>query len=824
MRYIFLLAILIMSASANAWNTPGAMLGAKYTAWTWTGAGTNSNWTNGDNWCGAYIQGACQKQSGGPGTGAVVVFNDICVSNSNNCTPTLPGGAIDLKGLNLMPGFPGTINFGNSAVTIGTGGFSQASGTVIFGSGSLSMTQANVNFQITGGTFNGGSATITIGTTALNGSRVVISGGSFTASSGTTTFNSSNIDFTGLTSFSANGGTIALGVPSDWMTANLGSNSLIFHHLTITGVASKTFSLVSTNQLDGNLTLTTTSNPAVMNGPGALQVTQGDVYHVGAQVYGSLKVVLKGSGTQTIDSTGAYVAATNYPGFVAVALEQGSGGVARFYGNITPTGLTSVNATNQGTIVLDTCAMAFGSITTSTARFDVENYTFTALKLTGTPLYMEFGTITVDGTLTLANNASPTGNDADTGTIKVTGDIDARAGGHGGGTTFELNGTGAQTIDFSGSAYNVLGGLKINKLAGSVELKNTVNGVAKLQGDFTFLGTGMLASNVTTPTQIYLGYDARTITSNGFQFPSNTTVNFMADSGSAILFADDMTILGNMAFANVTGTRCVWQPVTLPRQVHLFGNVSVATNSPGCGISGGMEISLEGPGQTLDFSNGATTVYSPSLDVNLASGTTTVLSGTKVISVSYFDHNTGGFDATSAHFRFISSGTIYPGPALFGNVTFYTNSNFNIGASETLTIKGNATFDSQNAARAISGAIEIWGNISSVNFGATGTATLTLKGNSSTIIKNSPIPTGLLTVAKTSGQTLNLITPTTFAANHKISITQGGINMAGFAMTLQGTGDITMAAGTSVTRGGGILTIAGTSPPDGAYSGGTIFP
>lgn len=814
-----------MTSAAKAWNTPGAMLGAKYTAWTWTGAGTNSNWTNGDNWCGAYIQGACQKQTGGPSAGAVVVFNDICVSNSNNCSPTLPGGPIDLKGLNLMPGYPGTINFGSSTVTIGIGGYYQASGSVILGSGSLLINQQYVNFRITGGTFDGGSATITIGNSALNGSKVVMSGGSFTASSGTTTFNSATIDFTGLGSFSANGGTIVLGVPADWMTVNLGSTAFIYHNLTIIGAAGKTFSLQSTNQLDGDLTLTTNNtNPAVMNGPGALQLTQGNVYHVGYQVYGSLKVVLKGSGTQTIDSTAANVSATNYPGFVAVALEQGAGGVARFYGNITPTGLVSLAATNQGSITLDTCIMSFGSISTSIARFDVDNYVFTSLRITGAAGSMEFGTITVNGDLTLANNGSPTGNNLDTGTIKVSGDIDARAGSHGGLTTFELNGSGAQTIDFSGSAYNTIGGLRINKLSGSVELKNTVNGIAKLQGNFTFLGTGMLASNVITPTSLFLGYDATTITSNGFQFPTNTTINFQANSGSALYFADDMTILGSMYFANVTGTRCVWQPVTLPRQVHLFGNLSVATNSPGCGISGGMELSVEGSGQTLDFSNGASIVYTPSLEVNLSSGTTTVLSGSKAINISYFDHNTGVFDATAAHFRFISSGTIFPGTALFGNVTFNTNSSLTLNSGETLTIKGDVTFDSQNAARAIAGIIEVWGNISSINFGANGTATMTLKGNTSTIVKNSPIPAGVLTVAKSPGQTLNLITPTTFATNHNISITQGGINMAGFAMTLQGTGNITMAAGTSVTRGGGILTIAGASPPDGAYSGGTIFP
>ncbi len=121
LRILTFILILLSTQGVFAWNTPAVgRTGNAGAKWTWTGAGANSLWTNGSNWCGTFRNGACVGASGGPPTtGASLIFDATCVANANNCTPTaIPAGPFTFIGIHFKTGFPGVVNFGTTTVTV----------------------------------------------------------------------------------------------------------------------------------------------------------------------------------------------------------------------------------------------------------------------------------------------------------------------------------------------------------------------------------------------------------------------------------------------------------------------------------------------------------------------------------------------------------------------------------------------------------------------------------------------------------------------------------------------------------------------------------
>jgi hypothetical protein len=74
-----------------------------------------------------------------------------------------------------------------------------------------------------------------------------------------------------------------------------------------------------------------------------------------------------------------------------------------------------------------------------------------------------------------------------------------------------------------------------------------------------------------------------------------------------------------------------------------------------------------------------------------------------------------------------------------------------------------------------------------------------------TIAAGSSVPGGNIVVNKTGGTTLSLASSAVLTGSgQNLSLTAGSLLMNGFALTVPGT--LTIGAGTTLTRGGGVLT------------------
>jgi hypothetical protein len=234
-----------------------------------------------------------------------------------------------------------------------------------------------------------------------------------------------------------------------------------------------------------------------------------------------------------------------------------------------------------------------------------------------------------------------------------------------------------------------------------------------------------------------------------------------------------------------------------------------------------------GSGQTLDFSAGHATSGTrlPPLEIASTGGTTLIKTGTiPSVILQNYTYISGTVDATLSTVQIYNSAiTITPGPTDFGNLILGMNGAYAIAGGQTAVVRGNLSLVPKVTSRTLSGNIDVYGNVSGSALATNGTATINYKGNNSTVDRAVGLPLGLMTVAKNAGQSVSLIA-NYVAANQNISVTSGSIDLAGFSMTLSGTGTLTLAAGTTVKLSGGILTVNGSVIPAGAYGAGTVIP
>jgi hypothetical protein len=160
---------------------------AEAAPFTWTGSGSDNNWSTAANWNGNSVPA---------NSGSIVVFNGTSTKNV-----TLDR-SINVLSLALSSGYTGTITqLKGKYVRMGTGGLTMNAGTFI-GAGSGSITVLG-NFSLTAGSFKastgalivGGDLSITGGTFNSNsGSLVLQSTGTQTVNPGGATFNTVSID------------------------------------------------------------------------------------------------------------------------------------------------------------------------------------------------------------------------------------------------------------------------------------------------------------------------------------------------------------------------------------------------------------------------------------------------------------------------------------------------------------------------------------------------------------------------------------------------------------------------------------------------------
>ena len=118
---------------------------------TWDGGGATNNWSEAANWSDNTV----------PGVADQAVFDG---TSTKNATIDVNVSVSDFQ---INTGYTGTISRGSSNLSIGSGGYSQAAGTVTGGGGTIDI---DGPFELTGGTFTGSAwsmADVTITRTAV---------------------------------------------------------------------------------------------------------------------------------------------------------------------------------------------------------------------------------------------------------------------------------------------------------------------------------------------------------------------------------------------------------------------------------------------------------------------------------------------------------------------------------------------------------------------------------------------------------------------------------------------------------------------------------
>ena len=176
---------------------------------TWTGLGITNNWSEGANW----------STGVAPGSGDVAIFDATSIKDATINV------AANVSGIQISPGYTGTITQALVTTTVGASGFTQADGSFV---GSNAAITVNGGFMLTGGTFTSTAANLAVSAGFTH------TGGAFVPNSGTVTFT---------------GSAATIDVPGTETFANL-------TFAPTTGGAIKTINGGTTLIVQGNLTLT----------------------------------------------------------------------------------------------------------------------------------------------------------------------------------------------------------------------------------------------------------------------------------------------------------------------------------------------------------------------------------------------------------------------------------------------------------------------------------------------------------------------------------------------------------------------------------------
>lgn len=412
------------------------------------------------------------------------------------------------------------------------------------------------------------------------------------------------------------------------------------------------------------------------------------------------------------------------------------------------------------------------------------------------------GTMTIAGDLTISNPFSTQGyGSLSSGTILVSGNLNLLNNGYeqGSGLTVKLVGNAAgQTV--TGVANSILrGDLIIDTGTNPVTFSGTVS---LYNSNFTVASVGTFTSTGST-----------------FNFnPGSGTTTITG--GSATLNNLSITLGADGCVVNISGTLNVAGKLTLDGQnyinggtINAYGDIATGTYS----YSGSATIVAAGnaAGQTIS----GTTAAAKFPNVTIAAGSNTVTLSGSVSMGRNFTYTSGNLVATGSTL-FVSSDctapTITPGSAVYNNVQFIgTNCTFlNETLSGTFNIAGNLTLSSLHLING--GALAVAGN-TSITSGYGGTASITFSGSSAQTVTQTggSFPSGAVTVNNASGITLGSDV-TWNGSSQTTAVTSGSISMAGHNLTLHALN----LNGNTLTKGGGVLTVAtGASP-----YGGTVNP
>jgi photosystem II stability/assembly factor-like uncharacterized protein len=515
----FLLAFCIQSQAADRY-------------WIATGA---ANWNSTANW---------STTSGGSSGASVPGSSDIAIFNGSGTGSCTINAAVNVAGIDVQSGYTGTISQGANTITVGTSNATFAGGTFTGGSSAIT-----INGTVT---FSGTAFTSTSNTLTFN-STVTATGGSFTHNSGTVTFSSSSaqtipaVNFYNLTSSStgsrtlASSGTIgvaAVFTPSTNTYTLTGSTvdfnggtqnipAFTFNNLTCSGSGDKTAT--------GAITVNS-----------AITINSGRILDMATYALSGSSLTTSGTGKLKTQNTTSTPIPTGRTWSFEIEYNSSSGQtiVNGSYANLTSSSTGSRTLASSGTIGISgifTPSTNTYTITSSTIDFNGSgsqtipafNYNHLTSSSTGTRTLASSGTVGVAGTFTKGSN-----------TYTITG------------STFNYNGTGAQTI--VAMNYNNLT-ISGSRGANNITLANsgTIGIAATFSNTATFSGGAFVNTSSTinyngtgAQTIIAFNYNHLTIsgarTTNNITLASSGTINIAGTFTASATFTDGVyTISGS---------------------------------------------------------------------------------------------------------------------------------------------------------------------------------------------------------------------------------------------------------------------------------------
>ena len=236
---------------------------------------------------------------------------------------------------------------------------------------------------------------------------------------------------------------------------------------------------------------------------------------------------------------------------------------------------------------------------------------------------------------------------------------------------------------------------------------------------------------------------------------------------------------------------------------------------------GNAKVTINGDGdQTLTGSGTASQGKLPSVIIDKTSGTLTFAS---IITVARaWTYTAGTLAVGTSTIVFSNSASIGPtisGSMAFNNLSFEklisNGATYIIASGTTLTVNGNLTLNHTNATNEETidgpGTITVAGNISvtgsSSSTGFNGNVAITMNGGSNTTFttNTSTFPTGDVTVSKTAGYKVSLLSNINFdASSQDLTITSGTLDLDSYTLSVNG------ASGILIVNSGGNLQLAGT--------------
>lgn len=654
------------------------------------------NWNNAANW---------STTSGGAGGASVPGASDIAIFDGNglgNCSITTN---LSVQGITISAGYTGIIDQQTGVtISIGTGGYNQASGTFTGGNSTIDLNSGT--FTLSGGTFNSTTGTLFIGSNfALDVTLLTISAGTFNANSGTVRLDP---DFTACAQRIA---TVNLTPTITFVNLILDISNLsctediVVFTGTIPNVTGTLthfdgFFNTGTINLQGNLTIEASAD----GGSGIIQVngaaTQ-DYTHIGTgrtsviQVNKSAGNFSPALGTTTlrcqrfIQTAGTFTAPTGE--FRVGGSHTGNPALYTY--------TAGTFAPNGGTLYLDPifgeCAQR-SAIVSVASSFTINNLILEAddqsctediISITGT------GNIIVGGELTHSDGF------INNGTIELTGNLILGLNADGGSTVILMNGSGAQT--YSNSSTARLAHLQVNKTSGSVaaavgttslrvqRFTLTSGTFVAPTGEFriggnwignptilTYTGGTFNANNGTTYLDpVMTECSQRTVTISATSAFSFYNLFVQVDDTSC---SEDILSLGGTSNFVVANDFTHIDGFINSGTLQVSGNINLQTGADG----GSGTILLNGTGNQT-YNNSSTARFAH-LRINKSTGDVSPGVGTTTFLVQQFTLDAGTFNAPSGEF---SIGGSWSGvnPTLFT----LTGGTFNAG---TGTVKFDPVF------------------------------------------------------------------------------------------------------------------------------------